>query len=402
MKANSVKFSRRRFLKGIGGTAVGTAVISSELLASGCAQGFSNQSNSGQAPVGPVAQARPGQKNSSAAKGPAQAFDMHHHYVPSEIVEEIKRHGKAMGVELVASKGSGDGPVAISFAGSRPQNLEPVLMDVDKRFRIMDEGGVLTATAYSSTGIVGYRLTGPQGEAWCDLFNDGLKNLVTRHPKRFVGIASVPMQDPPRAAKVLERAIRDLKFSGALIASNVNGKYYESKEFDPFWQKAEALDVPIIMHPGDLPGADTMRSYGLRTVCGNPFDSTLSLGFMIYSGLFDRFPKLKLCLLHGGGFFPYHMGRFDQGFGIRSNNVAAGSPPSSYLKNLYFDNLVYRVETVDYLRRTVGTDRVMVGTDYPYELGDWKAAAKVEALDCTQAEKNAILFGNAKRLFKIT
>ena len=109
--------------------------------------------------------------------------------------------------------------------------------------------------------------------------NDALQNLVKKHPKRFVAMASVPMQDPPRAANVLERAVRDLNFRGGLIASNVNGKYYESKEFDPFWKKAQELDVLLIMHPGDLPGADTLRQYNLGTVCGNPFDSTLSLGF---------------------------------------------------------------------------------------------------------------------------
>lgn len=232
---------------------------------------------------------------------------------------------------------------------------------------------------------------------------DALQNLVKKHPKRFVAMASVPMQDPPRAANVLERAVRDLNFRGGLIASNVNGKYYDSKEFDPFWKKAQELDVLLIMHPGDLPGADTLRQYNLGTVCGNPFDSTLSLGFMIYSGLFDRFPGLKLCLLHGGGFFPYHIGRFDQRFSMTAEGrkIPAASRPSSYLKNLYFDNLVYRLETLDYLRQMVGTDHVMVGTDYPYELGDWKAAEKAEALDCSQAEKDAILFGNAKRLLKI-
>jgi predicted TIM-barrel fold metal-dependent hydrolase len=109
----------------------------------------------------------------------------------------------------------------------------------------------------------------------------------------------------------------------------------------------------------------------------------LSIGFMVYSGVFDRFPKLKLGLLHGGGFFPYHLGRFDQGFKRSSGRqpFPASQPPSRYLKNLYFDNLVYRVETVEYLKRMVGADHIMVGTDYPYTLGDWMAVEKIEQMN---------------------
>jgi aminocarboxymuconate-semialdehyde decarboxylase len=402
MKAIGLNVSRRDFLKGIGSVGVGTAIVSSQTLISGCAQNVASPARGAQNPPAQsasFAQATTAQDD-KAKKGPARAIDVHHHYFPPELREEIKRHGKALGAELAASE---DGSFSYSFAGGRPRRPEPALAEVEKRLKIMDDGRILMAAAYTATSDVGYRLDGQRGEAWCNLFNDALQNLVKKHPKRFVAMASVPMQDPPRAASVLERAVRDLNLRGGLIASNVNGKYYESKEFDPFWKKAEELDVLLIMHPGDLPGADTMRQYNLGTVCGNPFDSTLSLGFMIYSGLFDRFPRLKICLLHGGGFFPYHMGRFDQRFTMTNEGrkIPAASRPSSYLRNLYFDNLVYRVETVDYLRRMVGTDHVMVGTDYPYELGDWKAAEKAEALDCSQAEKEAILFGNAKRLLKI-
>ncbi|MDP6560049.1 MAG: amidohydrolase family protein [Candidatus Binatia bacterium] len=119
--------------------------------------------------------------------------------------------------------------------------------------------------------------------------------------------------------------------------------------------------------------------------------------------MFDRFPNLKLCVLHGGGFFPYHLGRFDQGFTVRSGSRApqASAPPSAYLKNLYFDTLVYRVDTLDNLRRLVGSGHLMLGTDFPYTLGDWMAVEKVEALDCPEAEKMEILEGNARRLLKL-
>jgi aminocarboxymuconate-semialdehyde decarboxylase len=159
----------------------------------------------------------------------------------------------------------------------------------------------------------------------------------------------------------------------------------------------------MIMHPEWVLGSDKIGAYGLRTVCGNPADTTLSVGYMIYSGVFDRFPNLKLALLHGGGFFPYHLGRFDSGFtsGSAGGRMPAKQPPSKYLKNLYFDNLVYRVETVEYLMRMVGAEHVMVGTDYPFDLGDWNAAEKIQSMNCTASEREAMLHGNARRLLRI-
>jgi aminocarboxymuconate-semialdehyde decarboxylase len=268
---------------------------------------------------------------------------------------------------------------------------------------MMQESKLAIAVLEAHTATLGYRLTGEQGESWCRVYNEGIKELISRHPDRFVGIASVPLQDPSRAAKVLEHAVRDLTLCGGYIGTNVNGNYYNSAEFDPFWAKAQELDALIVMHPEDVAGSEKMGPYGLRLICGNPADSALSLGFMTYSGVFDRFPNLKLCVLHGGGFFPYHLGRFDQGWAVRSGSRApqAKAKPSAYLKNLFFDNMIYRVDALDYLRKVAGADHIMVGTDYPFLLGDWKAVEKIEALDCPESEKQLMLDGNAKRLLKI-
>ncbi len=394
MATETSAISRRDFLRRLGGT----AAVSSGIFISGCVQPSREQA--GGSAAGRYAQAQ----QPLSGRGPARAIDIHHHYFPPELVDEIKQHGKALGIEYVPPRDAGESPLSFSFAGGRRLSLEPALAEVDKRLEIMGQGRVATAAVEVQTSAQGYQLDGQRGEAWSRLYNEAIHSLVKRHPDRFVGIATAPLQDPPRAAQVLEHAIRDLKFSGVTIASNVNGKYFDSKEFDPFWGKAEELDVLVIMHPDNVLGSEKIGAYGLRTVCGNPADTTLSVGFMVYSGVFDRFPKLELGLLHGGGFFPYHLGRFDQRFltGGEASRVPASQPPSRYLKNLYFDNLVYRAETVEYLMRMVGTDHVMVGTDYPYELGDWKAAEKIELLNCTEAEREAMLYGNARKLLKIS
>ncbi|HEY6196992.1 MAG TPA: amidohydrolase family protein [Candidatus Binatia bacterium] len=330
----------------------------------------------------------------------AKPIDIHHHYVPREVIDEARRTGKSLGVEVAELPNN---RVGLAFGGGKPHMLQPALMDVEKRLEIMAKGKVAIAALEANTNSLGYRLTGEQGESWCRLYNDGVQQLVKKCPDRFVATAAVPLQEPARAAKVLRDAVGKQKFSAAFIGTNVNGRYYNSKDFDPFWAAAEETDVLIVMHPEHIAGAERMTEYGLNAVCGNPADSTLSLGYLIYSGVFDRFPRLKLCALHGGGFFPYHMGRFDQEYatGKGARPADCKSPPSAYLKNLYFDTLVYDVDTLDYLRRKVGGERLVVGTDYPYTLGDWMGVEKVEALDCPAKEKEAILEGTARRLLKL-
>jgi aminocarboxymuconate-semialdehyde decarboxylase len=369
--------SRRDFLK----FASKTAVVSAGLL-SGCASLNGVKSD-------PTSAAR--------------AIDIHHHYFPRELIDEVKQHGNALGVEYIQPKDGRGSPLSLKFPGGNRLNLDRRLAEVDKRLEIMSQGNIEIATVEVQTSAVGYELDGSRGESWSNLYNEAIMNLVKSHPDRFAGIATVPLQDPPRAGRVLEHAVRDLKMSGVTIASNVVGKYYDNKDFDPFWAKAQELDVLMIMHPEWIAGDEKMGGFGLRTVCGNPADTTLSVGYMIYSGVFDRFPNLKLALLHGGGFFPYHLGRFDNNFArsLERRPLPATQPPSKYLKNLYFDNLVYRIETVEYLKRMVGAEHVMVGTDYPYDLGDWMAAEKIQQMTCTDAERTAMLHGNARQLLRI-
>ena len=171
-----------------------------------------------------------------SSKKTARAIDIHHHYFPAELINEIKQHGKSLGIEYLPSKG---GAHSLSFGKGNRTGVDPEIMDVDKRLEVMRDGRVAIATVESQPSAQGYPLDGKQGEAWSRLYNEGIHNLVKRYPQRFVGMATVPLQDPVRAASVLEQAIRELKFSGVTIGSNVNGKYFDGKDFDPFWKKAE-------------------------------------------------------------------------------------------------------------------------------------------------------------------
>jgi aminocarboxymuconate-semialdehyde decarboxylase len=336
------------------------------------------------------------------------AIDIHHHYVPERVVGEAKRHGKALGVQTFVDK---DGTVRFSFNCGPRYPLLHGLTDVERRLEMMEKAKIALAALDPSTQLMGYDLRGEQAESWCSIYNECVKEFLDIYPGRFTAMAAVPIQEPERAARVLEHAITQLNFRGAYIATNVNHRYYDSEDFDPFWAKAQELDVLVFMHPDNPAGTELMGSFGLRLVCGNPADTTFSLGVMIYSGVFDRFPNLKLCTCHGGGFFPYHVSRFDREFvsgkqatrrADRPEAPRCAAAPSTYLKNLYFDTLVYDVETLDFLRRKVGADHLLLGTDFPYVLGDWVCVDKIEALPCTEAEKQAILEGNARNLLKLS
>jgi aminocarboxymuconate-semialdehyde decarboxylase len=335
------------------------------------------------------------------------AIDIHHHYVPERVVGEAKRHGKALGIEVFDGN---DGTIRFSFNGGPRYPLLQGLTDVERRLEMMQKGRISMAALDPSTQLLGYDLRGEQAESWCRLYNECVKVFVEKHPDRFTAMAAVPIQEPERAGRVLEHAITELGFRGAYIPTNVNHRYYDSEDFDPFWTKAQELDVLVFMHPDNPAGTELMGSFGLRLVCGNPADTTFSLGLLIYSGVFDRFPKLKLCTCHGGGFFPYHVSRFDREFltgtqstrrADRPNAPRCTTAPSGYLKNLYFDTLVYDVDTLDFLRKKVGADHLMLGTDFPYVLGDWECVKKVEALKCSESEKQASLEGNARKLLKV-
>ena len=336
------------------------------------------------------------------------AIDIHHHYVPEQVIEEAKRHGKALGVEVFEAK---DGSISFSFNGGPKYPLQQGLTDVEPRLTMMEQSKIALAVLDPSTNIIGYDLRGDQAESWCRIYNECVNEFLKKYPDRFTAMAAVPMQEPERAARVLEHAVTELDFRGAYIATNINHRYYDSEDFDPFWAKAQELDVLVVMHPENPAGTELMGSFGLRPVCGNPADTTLSLVILIYSGVFDRFPNLKLCTFHGGGFFPYHMSRFDREFftgkqatrrADRPNSPRCAAAPSAYLKNLYFDTLVYDVETLAFLRSKVGADHLMLGSDFPYILGDWQCVDKVDALPCSETDKQAILEGNARRLLKIS
>ena len=173
------------------------------------------------------------------------AIDIHHHFVPEQIIEEAKRHERALGVEVVEQK---DGSIHFSFGG-RKYGLQQGLTDVEPRLAMMDNSNIALAALDPSTNILGYDLRGEQAESWCQLYNECVSEFLKRYPDRFAAMAAVPIGEPVRAARVLENAVTNLNFRGGYIATNVNHHDYDSDDFDPFWAKAQDLDVLVLRAP---------------------------------------------------------------------------------------------------------------------------------------------------------
>jgi len=237
----------------------------------------------------------------------------------------------------------------------------------------------------------------------CRRFNDAFADTVAANPDRFLAMATLPLQAPEEAARELERAVRDLGLRGVEIGSNIAGRNLDDPSLAPFYAKVQELDVPVFIHPFNVLGADRLSRYYLANLIGNPGDTTVAAASLIFGGVLKEFPRLKFYLAHGGGTCPYIYGRWDHGWNARpESRLHIDRPPSEYFRLLYFDTIVHGMPALEYLVGSVGAERVLLGTDYPFDMGDYDSVETVDALtNASAADKELIQGGNAAALFKI-
>src|SRR5262245_20659332 len=232
------------------------------------------------------------------------------------------------------------------------------------------------------------------------MVNDGLAEYVGKMPDRFVPIGTVPLQDGNEAARELERSMTTLRFKGAEILTNVAGNEISDAAYAPFWKKAEELGALIVLHPNGFTEGRRLSRYYFNNVIGNPFDTTLALHYLIFDGVLERHPGLKILAVHGGGYLAAYSGRIDHAWGARSDSHGdLPHPPTSYLKKVYFDTVVFTPHQLRNLIEVFGADHILMGTDYPFDMAEFDPIghlASVDTLDATTIA--AIAGGNAKRL----
>jgi aminocarboxymuconate-semialdehyde decarboxylase len=232
--------------------------------------------------------------------------------------------------------------------------------------------------------------------------NDQMAKHIAAHPDRFWGIATLPLQDPKRAADELKRAMTKLGLRGAMIGSNAMGKNLDDPSFEPLWATAEELGAFMFIHPVHVAGADRLMSYYLRNFIGNPLDTTIAAACLYFGGVMVRHPKLKVLLAHGGGFTPYQAARWQHGWQVRpepKKNIA--KQPQDIAGCFLYDTILHSASVLEFLIGHVGADHVMLGSDYPYDMAMLDCARHVQGLSVAEAAKAAILGKNAEALLSV-
>jgi len=226
--------------------------------------------------------------------------------------------------------------------------------------------------------------------------NDEIARLTKQQPDRFAGIATLPMQAPDKAADELRRAMGKLGLHGAMIGSNVGGKNLDDPSFEPLWAAAAELDAFLMIHPGNVAGAERLRSYYLGNLIGNPLDTTIAAACLIFGGVLERHPTLKPMMVHGGGFIPYQGGRWVHGWQVRPEpKVHVKHSPQRYLDRFRYDTILHSKTALEFLIASVGAERVFLGSDYPYDMGMMDCVRHVRGLDISSADRDKILGGHA-------
>jgi aminocarboxymuconate-semialdehyde decarboxylase len=235
------------------------------------------------------------------------------------------------------------------------------------------------------------------------IVNDGVAEFCAKAPDRFKGFGSVPMTDGNEAAIELERCVKKLGFTGVQVLTTVAGKELSDPDFAPFWKKAEQLGVLVMLHPNGFTEASRLTRFYFNNVVGNPLETTIALHYLIFDGVLERHPKLKILAVHGGGYLGAYSGRIDHAWGARSDsNGELPQPPTSYLKRIYVDTVVFTPNQLAELVRVFGADHVLLGTDYPYDMAEYDPLghiASVEGFDA--ATVAALAGGNTKKLLSL-
>lgn len=275
--------------------------------------------------------------------------------------------------------------------------------DLDRRLAYMDAVGLDVQALSVTVFTYGYEVEVPVGAAVARIQNEEIATVVRDHPDRFVGLATLPMQDPPAAAAELRRAMQDLDMRGASICTHIMGKNLDAPEFDPVWQAAQDLGAFLFFHPEQPAAADRLGSYYLTNFVGNPLDTTIAVTSMVFGGVYDRFPRLTTCFAHGGGFVPYQRGRFDHGWRVRSEAKAhLKYSPDETIGRLYYDTILHSAASLAFLVDTMGADHVLLGTDYPFDMGPDDPVGDVRGIKrASAAEQEQILGETAQRLLKM-
>ena len=339
-----------------------------------------------------------GGRRSSRPAG-SVTIDIHCHRLSAAAAEKVK-----------AESGSPD-RAALSYGNelSREVNrkqleiVRPKMQNLNERFADMDAQGVdiqvISVPPFQFYYWVDAELIRDVHRA----LNDEMAGISAAHPDRLVAMATVPLQNTEMAIAELERCVSEHDMRAVAIGTNVDGEGLSDPKREKFFARAEELGVLIFLHPESFTHQERFGEHYFINLFGHPLDSSLAIGRLIFDGVIARHPDLKICVAHGGGFLPAYPGRIDHGYHARADcRVNIGQPPSTYLKKFYFDTMVFDPDQLGFLIRHYGADHILLGTDYPFDMGEEDPCGLVgRVADLSNAERAAIAGGNAAKLLGI-
>lgn len=324
-------------------------------------------------------------------------IDTHAHLLPQSTLEELKtRSGEFPGVALSEN----DGKFQLAFAGGKPTRpIMPNLRHDDPREKWMADNGIDLQLPGGWLDSFGYELEAGEGEAWSRFLNEGVLSATRNNPK-LMPLATVPMQDGKRAAHVLRDAVA-AGMPGAMIGTLPKGGHgnLDDPDLDPFWEAAAEIGLPIIIHPMFVTGDARLLDYQMVNAVGRVTDVSIAISRLLYAGTLLRYPNLKVVASTGGGALPWMLGRLERNKTVHPDDFA---DPVEGFHRLYFDAIVFRPNALNFLTDLVGVDRVMMGSDYPFPIGDLTPRDLIENSGYSDADVQAIMTGNAQRLFGIS
>jgi aminocarboxymuconate-semialdehyde decarboxylase len=325
------------------------------------------------------------------------AIDMHNHLIAPEVADFLKREGEKYATRLIEQDGQKF--FVIQESSRRPYNDK--ISRPEARIPDMDAGGV-GIQAVSCVPFLMYPEVSPDlGLAIAQVNNDALAAIGTRLPERFMPLASVPLQAPVLATRELERVAK-LGLRGVEIPPRIQEQGLDEPQFAEFWDAAEALRMVVCIHPFEAAPKGMLARYGLGILAGNLFDTGLAAALLIYGGVLERHPHLRVVLYHAGGALPSMLGRLDMGFErLPDCRSAIPRPPSTYVNQFCFDTVAFNRAMLRYLVDTYGAERLVIGTDYPLPAGITQPVAEVKALGLASDAEAAVLSGNARRLLRL-
>ncbi len=306
----------------------------------------------------------------SEAKYNGTGIDVHGHAVPAALVDEAKRAGARYGGIEVAEV---DGKFVLTFPAQKP--LRPVmrgLLDLDQRTQWLDQERLEAQLVAPWLDVAGYQLDVEDGANWISFVNNAIAELARQSKGRLFGVASLHLGNPTNAVRELERATRELGLVGAILPTHYRHGQASDPAVDAVWEAAASLGVPVILHPPiEGPASAIPDSTEFRSLYGRPLETTFVAARLLANGVLERYPGLKLVLVHGGGFLPFQGGRLDNYFGngTLKGSLPEGKKPSDYLATLYYDTVLIAPPSLEFLVKLAGPDHVLLGSDYPLLVG---------------------------------